>query len=173
MQPRSLKSQEILLPIRTRFIVLTFIVALALNLLPWGEISTLVRPDFIVLVLLYWTINQPRKVGMGAGWVLGLVMDVADGSLFGQHALAYTAVAFAALFLHRRIQMFPLWQQSLHVFPLLLFTLVIMLIVRLLAGAPFPGWAYFASSITGALVWVPVSLLLQMPQRRKPKTEPA
>ena len=91
--------------------------------------------------------------------------------LFGQHALAYTLMAYMAQILHRRLQMFSPWQQSLYVFGLLLISLVIMLVTRLAFGAAFPGPLYFASSVIGAVLWPSLSLLLRLPQHRKPRPD--
>ena len=150
----------------------TLLAGLTFNLLPWQGLLLLLRPDFIVLCLLYWCINQPRKIGLGAAWFLGLLMDVADGSLFGQHALAYTLVVYIALILHRRVQNFSLWEQALHIFPMLLLLQFLLLMIRLMAGVPFVDWSYFVPSLVGALLWPPLSLLLQLPQRWKLKPEP-
>ncbi len=77
------------------------------------------RPDFLALVMLYWCIQEPRYVGVGIAWVLGLVMDVADATVFGQHALAYAVLAYAAEYFRRRVLRFPLWQQAAQVAALL------------------------------------------------------
>ena len=98
--------QEILLPAKTGYIALTLIAALLLNLLPWSGYWLWIKPDFVALVVLYWCIEQPRKMGFVAAWLLGMFMDVADGTLFGQHALAYTILAYAGIVLHRRVRMF-------------------------------------------------------------------
>ena len=90
MADMRLAPQEILLPVRGSFIVVTLIAALLVNLLPWSGAALWIRPDFVALVVLYWCIEQPRKIGFLAPWLLGLFMDIADGSLFGQHALAAT-----------------------------------------------------------------------------------
>src|SRR5258708_15370925 len=95
-------SEEILLPVRPLYIAITLFVALMINLLPLTGWVLVLRPDFVALVLLYWGINQPRKIGFLPAWLLGLAMDVADGSLFGQHALAYSVMMFTAIALHRR-----------------------------------------------------------------------
>ncbi len=162
--------QEILRPAKTGFIVVTLIAALLLNLLPWAGWGLWVRPDFVALVLLYWCIDQPRKIGFGIAWVLGLLMDVGDGSLFGQHALAYTIVAYAGLVLHRRVQRFSTAPQALHVMALLLLNDVIVLLIRLAAGSDFPGYWYFAGSVIGGLLWPALSFLLKLPQR--PRFDP-
>ena len=103
-------------------------------------------------------------IGMGVGFVFGLLMDVGLGAAMGQHALAYVVLAYLANSLARRVLWFPAWQQALHVLPLLLLSQVLMVLVRLLAGAEFPGWAYFLSSFSSALLWMQLSLLLLLPQ---------
>jgi rod shape-determining protein MreD len=157
--------EEILKPATTGFIVFTLLVAVLINLLPWNGWGLWVRPDFVVLVLLYWCIDQPRKIGFGVAWLLGLIMDVSDGSLLGQHALSYTLVAYAGIALHRRVQRFSITPQALQVVPLLLINDVIVLLVRLAAGSDFPGYWYFFGSVVGGLLWPALSFLLKLPQR--------
>lgn len=168
--PRPLASQEILLPVKPSFIVLTLIGALLLNLLPWSGWGLWFKPDFVALVVLYWCIEQPRKIGFTAAWLLGLMMDVADGSLFGQHALAYSVIAYAGIVLNRRVLRFSLTPQVLHVIVLLLFNDLIVLGVRLLAGAEFPGYRYFMGSFVAGMLWPLLSALLKLPQH--PKSDP-
>ena len=117
MQPTH-ASRRILLPVRNWFIVLTLFLALVLNLVPFGRFPGI--PDWVALVLAFWCVHQPLKVGMAAGFVLGLAMDVADASVMGQHALAYVLLAFAAAGWSRRVLWFPLSQQALHVLPMFL-----------------------------------------------------
>lgn len=154
-------------PASGRFVILTLLVGLAANLLPWSPLAKLLWPDFIGLLLVYWITYQPRRIGLGTAWFLGLLMDIADGVLFGQHALAYTLMAYLTQILHRRIQMLSPWQQSLYVFGLILIALVIMLVIRLAFGAPFPGALYFASGVTSAVLWPSFAMLLRLPQHRK------
>lgn len=167
---QSMHPQELLLPVKPGVIIITLIAALLFNLLPWSGWALWLRPDFVALAVLYWCIEEPRKIGFFSAWSLGLLMDVAEGSLFGQHALAYSVLAYAGIALHRRVQRFSMAPQILHVVPLLLFADLIMLLVRMLAGADFPGYAYFLGSFTGALLWPVLSHLLKLPQR--PKTDP-
>lgn len=167
MSMRNIDPQEILLPVKPAFIVLTLFAALLLNLLPWSGYGLWVRPDFVALVVLYWCIEQPRRVGFLAAWLLGLLMDVADGVLFGQHALAYSILAYAGIVLNRRVRMFPLTLQVLHVIPLLLVNDAIVLLLRMAAGGEFPGFRYFLGTLLGGLLWAPVSILLKLPQRPK------
>ena len=156
---------EILLPVKPTFIVVTFVAAAMLNMMPWTGLAAWLRPDFVALVLLYWIIDQPRLVGFTAAFTLGLLMDVAEGALLGQHALSYTILAYAAIAFNRRVRMFSAVSQIVHVVPLLLVNDLVVLGVRLLAGAEFPGYRYFLGSVVAGALWPVVSLLLKLPQR--------
>lgn len=155
-------SRRILLPARTGFIVLTLLIALLLNMVPFGRLPGI--PDWVALTLAFWCIHQPLRVGMASGFFLGLAMDVADASVMGQHALAYVLLAYAAAGLSRRILWFPLSQQALHVLPLLLGTQVVMTLARMLGGAEFPGILWFLASVTATLLWHPITYVLLAPQ---------
>ena len=156
---------EILLPVKPAFIVATFIAAAMFNMMPWTGFVAWVRPDFVALVLLYWIIDQPRLVGFTAAFSLGLLMDVAEGALLGQHALSYTILAYAGIALNRRVRLFSVVSQVVHVLPLLLVNDLIVLGVRLLAGAEFPGYRYFLGSFVAGALWPLVSFFLKLPQR--------
>lgn len=158
-------------PASARFIALSFFAAFLLNLLPWQGAILWLRPDLVALLLLYWCTYQPRQVGMAAAWSMGLLMDVADGNLLGQHALAYVGIAYIALKFHRRILRFTPWRQALHIALLLLLGQGLMLLVRSAAGSGFVSWVYFLSGFSGALLWPGLLLLLQWLQRSKPKTK--
>jgi rod shape-determining protein MreD len=157
-------SQRILLPVRLSTIFASFALALLANFLPWRSVALV--PDFVALVLVFWCVRQPRLVGLGAGWLLGLLIDVGNGVLMGQHALAYALLAFASITLSRRILWFTLGGQALHVLALLLFSQGVAALVRLAAGADFPGWSLAVGPLAGALLWPVVTTLLLMPQRR-------
>jgi hypothetical protein len=88
-----------------------------------------------------------------------------DGTLFGQHALAYAFLAYAAEYFRRRVLRFPLWQQAVQVAVLLGLCAALVLLVRFVGGAPLPRWTYFVSPLVGALVWPLLSVALQRPQR--------
>ena len=161
MQPNN-TSTRILLPVRPWFIALSFIGAITLNCLPLGRFAAL--PDWVALTLAFWCVREPYRVGMATGFVLGLIMDVADAAVLGQHSLAYVLLAYGASVLSRRLLWFPLLQQALHIFPLLVVAQLAMVVARMLSGAAFPGWLYFASSIVGALMWTPLTYALLLPQ---------
>jgi len=156
--------QHILRPVRLSTIFLSFLAALLLNFLPWSDLRLV--PDFVALVLTFWCVRQPRLVGLGVAWTLGLLTDAGNGVLLGQHALAYSLLAFLAIWLSRRILWFSSVQQALHVAALLLAAQGVLVLVRLVAGAGFPGWAVVVGPLLGAILWPVLSWLLLMPQRR-------
>jgi rod shape-determining protein MreD len=162
------RPEEILLPVKPWFVVFTLMVGFLGNLLPLSGAVLAVRPDFLALVLLYWCIREPRLISVGIAWCLGLLMDVADATVLGQHALAYAVLAYAAEYFRRRVLRFPLWQQAAQVAVLLLLCAGLVLLVRVMGGAPLPRWTYAVGPLTGALLWPAVTVLLQWPQRPPP-----
>ena len=163
MQP-NFSSSRILLPVRPWFIYATLFAAFMANLMP-AEYAPFV-PDWLALALCFWSVREFRRVGMGTALLLGLAMDVADGSIMGQHALAYVLLAYTAASLSRRILWFPLLQQALHVLPLLFATQLLQVAARVMSGAEFPGWSIFVGPVIGGLLWVPGTYLLLLPQFR-------
>ncbi len=139
--------------ISLRAVFLSLLVALVLQLLPWAGFGLMLRPDFILLVTIYWLFRAPHVVNIGVAWLAGIVMDLITGGLFGQHALAYVVVAYFAVRYQRRLILFNSWQQAGYVFLLLLLSQVIVLVLKLLAGGEVPGWSYFLPSISGILLW--------------------
>jgi rod shape-determining protein MreD len=157
-------SRQILQPVRASTIVASFALALFLNFLPWRDLRLV--PDFVALVLVFWCVRQPRLVGLGVAWSIGLITDAGNGVLLGQHALAYSLLAFLSIWLSRRILWFGTGLQALHVGVVLLVTQAVALLVRLAAGNEFPGWPIVIGPLAGAILWPLVSWLLLLPQRR-------
>jgi len=156
--------QQLLLPASPLFIASSLLGALLLSMLsqqPW-------MPDVMALTLVFWTIHQPLRVGIGAAFCFGLVMDVQQAGLLGQHALAYTALSFLGIMIHRRVLWFPVPSQALQVLPLMMFAHLLEFLVRLVSGGGWPEWSYWLAPVLQALLWPLVSVLLLMPQRRAP-----
>lgn len=160
------RGDQLLLPANPLFILITLLLAVAFNLLPLGRSPAV--PDMLALTLAFWSVHQPRRVGVGISFFFGLVMDVHQGSLLGQHGLAYSLLAFAAIALHRRLLWFPVLQQSMQVLPLFIAAHLVSLIVRMIAGDLFPGWTYFIAPCLEAALWPFVTFALLAPQRRAP-----
>jgi rod shape-determining protein MreD len=158
------RPQYILQPVNPSFIAFSLAAAFLLNMLPWGRVPGV--PDFVALVLLFWNIHQPRKVGIGIAFCLGIVMDVHDASLLGEHALAYTLLSYGAITIHRRVLWMTLLAQIGFVMPLLVLAQIVPFVIRLLTGAAFPGWAYLVDGFVETALWPVASLLLLAPQKR-------
>jgi rod shape-determining protein MreD len=132
-------SDQLLLPVNPFFIAFTLLVALLLEMLPGGRHPA--APDLLALVLVFWSVHQPRRVGVGFAFAFGLVMDVHQGAVLGQHALAYTLLSYLAISVHRRVLWFSLPAQALHVLPVFFAAHAVAMVARLAAGGMFPGWA--------------------------------
>lgn len=163
MMPRG---SELLLPVNPLFIWFSLFLALSLNMLPWGRVAGV--PDFLAVALVFWNVHQPRRVGVGAAFVLGLLMDVHQGALLGQHALAYTLLSFFAITVHRRLLWFTVASQAVQVVPLFVAAHAVSLLVRMVAGAGFPGWGLLVAPALESLLWPIVAFVLLAPQRRAP-----
>jgi rod shape-determining protein MreD len=167
------RGQQLLLPANPIFIYLTLFFALLLdmvqNIALFGNANW--APELIAVVLLFWGIHQPLRVSIGLAFFFGLLTDVHQSSMLGQHALSFTAQGFFAVLIHRRILWFKLSSQSLQVFPIFLVGHLIELIIRMASGSPFPGWGLFLSPIIQALLWPIVSEILLAPQKRSPNPD--
>ena len=159
-------SDQLLLPANPFFIALSLLLAFGINLLPLGRHPAL--PDLLALVVVFWNVHQPRRVGVGAAFVFGLLLDVHEGALLGQHALAYTLLGFVATSIHRRLLWFSLPEQALQILPLFFAVHGLSLAVRMLAGGMFPGWWLLLAPVLEALLWPVATLVLLAPQRRAP-----
>lgn len=158
--------QPLLLPASPVFIWSSLILAMMLNMLPVGRIAWM--PDFLALVLVFWSVHQPLRVGVVAAFLFGLAVDVHQASLLGQHALAYTTLSFFAITIHRRLLWFTVPSQAVQVLPLFAAAHAIELAIRLLAGGAYPGYGILLAPVLEAALWPVVSVLLLLPQRRAP-----
>lgn len=158
--------EALLLPANPWFIGLSLLLALAVNRLPMGRMAAM--PDLLALALVFWAVHQPRRVGIVVAFAFGVVMDVHQGALLGQHALAYALMCFGAVAMHRRLLWFGLASQMLQVLPLFLLAQLVMLLVGLVSGGMFPGWSMWLAPLAQALLWPMATLLLLAPQRRPP-----
>lgn len=164
------KGQQLLLPANPLFIWGSLIAALLLNMLQnigfWGRAPWV--PDILALVLVFWSVHQPLRVGIGAAFVFGLCLDVHQAGLMGANALAYAVLSFFAITIHRRLLWFSVPSQALQVLPLFLAAQLIGLGAKMLAGGDFPGFSMFLSPVIESLLWPVASVLLLAPQRRAP-----
>jgi rod shape-determining protein MreD len=147
-------------------IAISFLVAFVLSILPVPAWAQPYRPDWVALVLIYWCVFVPGRVGVGTGWLAGLVLDVLYGSLLGNHALAKSVVAYVSHRLHLQLRVFPRWQQAIAVLALVALNNLVLLWVRSLAGAGSVKWSYWTSSVVSMLVWPWLFIILRDVSRR-------
>ncbi len=140
---------------------LTFLMAFALDILPMPQVVDRIRPDWLALVTIYWCMALPHRVNIGTAWTLGLLQDAARGALLGQHALGLAVVAFLAVRTHRRIRVFPLWQQALSVLMFMIIQQLIVFWISGMAGYPPDDWWYLAPALGSMLIWPWVFILLR------------
>jgi rod shape-determining protein MreD len=158
--------QPLLLPANPLFIWGSLLGAMLVNMLPLGRTPWM--PDLLALVLVFWSVHQPLRVGIGAAFLFGLAMDVHQAALLGQHALAYTALLFFAITIHRRLLWFTVPSQAVQVLPLFAAAHAIELTIRMIAGGVFPGWDLLLAPVLEGALWPVASVILLAPQRRAP-----
>ena len=146
-------------------ILLSFIVAFISSMIPLPQVLQLIRPEFVLIVLIYWCIALPNRVGVGIGWLAGLVFDVSSDALLGQHALTFALIAYLAIKLHQRIRVFPIWQQALTILVLMMFQATITLWIKGMLGDAPAFYIFIIPAISTALFW-PIGYLLMRQVRR-------
>ena len=164
IMPRA--ADQLLLPANPWFIGFTLLVALMADMVPVGRVAAM--PDVLAIVLGFWGVHQPRRIGVLWAFVFGLAVDVHDGALLGQHALAYSGLCFGAVMLHRRLPWFSVGAQAIQVLPLFFAAHVLALVVRMVVGGMWPGWGMLLAPVFEAALWPVASVLLLAPQRRAP-----
>jgi rod shape-determining protein MreD len=161
--------QQLLLPVNPLFVWGSLVVALLLDMLPLGRAAW--TPDVLALVLVFWSIHQPARVGIGAAFVFGIFMDVHQSAMLGQHALSYTMLSFFAIMVHRRLLWYSMVAQALQLLPLFALSHLIELAIRMIGGGVFPGWALLIAPAVETVLWPLVSVILLAPQRRTPEPD--
>ncbi len=146
-------------------IFITFLVAFILSMVPLPQMLQAIRPEFFIIVLIYWCIALPNRIGVGVGWITGLIYDVSMDSLLGQHALTFALIAYLAIKLHQRIRVFPVWQQALTIFVLMMFQGTITLWIKGMIGHAPPLSVFMLPAISTALFWPPVYILMRQVRR--------
>jgi len=146
-------------------IVTSFVIAFMLTIVPLPSWLSPLRPEWVAMVLIYWCIALPQRVSVGYGWLAGLFVDVLRGALLGQHALGLAVIAYLAVKLHRRIRVFPLWQQALSVMVFVALEQLLVLWVQGMIGQAREGWLYWAPSITSGVLWPWIFLTLRRARR--------
>lgn len=134
-------------------IYISLLIALLCQLFPWVGQGIILRPDFMLVVTIYWLLRAPHLCNIGTAWISGLLVDLATGSLLGQHALSFCFTAYVALSYQRRLVLFNKSQLLAYVFILLLIERVLILLLKLFTDNENPGLVYLVPIISGLLLW--------------------
>ena len=133
-------------------VIVSLLLAAVLAVVPVPEWATGVRPAWVPLVLIYWVIAMPHRIGVMTGWSVGLLLDALTGAVLGQNALGLALIAYIAYVLHLRIRVFPVWQQCLAILVLVgFYQLVSIMVMRAVQITPWTFW-YWASVLVSAVV---------------------
>ena len=147
-------------------IAMSFIIAIMLTALPLPDWAVNWRPDWVAVVLIYWCMAVPDRIGIFVAWFLGLLLDVQQGNILGQNALSMTLIAFLTINSYQRMRAYPLLQQAVLVcFYLLLYKLVMLLILVYL-GLNKSDWTYWMPAITSMLLWPWLFIILRDVRRK-------
>ena len=163
------RGQQLLMPVRPGFIALSIAIIFIVSLLPLGGLAWM--PDLLMVVLAFWAMHQPQRLGMGVAFVLGLCMDVQQTSMLGQHALAYVLVVYVGQRSSRRMMWFSPVTQALQILPVFAAVHVLQVLIRMAAGHMFPGFSVALAPLLEALLWPVASAVLLAPQRRAPDSD--
>ena len=161
--------QQLLLPVSPHFMWGSLFLALVIDMLPLGRIAWM--PDVLALAIVFWSVHQPTRIGIGVAFVFGLCMDVHQSAMLGQHALSYTMLGFLAIMIHRRLLWYPVASQALQLLPLFALSHLIELAIRMVGGGVFPGWNLMLAPALETALWPLASLLLLAPQKRTPEPD--
>jgi rod shape-determining protein MreD len=148
-------------------ITITVVLALILAIVPLPDAIVAARPDFLLLLVIYWSLSAPRIVGLTFAWLCGLAIDLLTGVLLGQHALAFLIVAFLTHKFQLRMRIFPIWQQTLTVLMLLALYQFVVFWIDGVIGEPVTTWARWIPVFTGALLWPVLVAVLDTWNRRR------
>lgn len=135
-------------------------IAVLLSLMPLPDAWRALKPFWLALVVVYWALEAPDRMGLGVAFALGVLGDLLTGSLLGEQALRLTVMAFIVLRLRARMRFFPMPQQALAVLALLVNDRIVMLMIRSFAGSTAADFTWWLAPVVGAMLWPWVFLLL-------------
>ena len=142
-------------------IAASFVVAFMLTALPLPDWAAPWRPAWVALVLVYWCLALPHRIGVVTGWSIGLLLDVMHGSLLGQHAFGLATVAYFVVIYHQQIRVYPLFRQALVIGSLIFIYSSSMLLIYNVFGSMHYGFKYLLTAITSALLWPWIFIVLR------------
>jgi rod shape-determining protein MreD len=141
-------------------VIVTILLAFMLMIMPLPDAVSSFRPDWIALILIFWAMTIPRSYSIGIAWMVGVVLDVAQGTLLGQHALALTVIIYVTVKFHLLMRVFPLSQLTATVFALLALYQFLLFWINGVAGVSAPAIEYWGPVVSGTIIWPILSMFL-------------
>jgi rod shape-determining protein MreD len=148
-------------------VTVTVVIGFIIAIMPLPDVLRPARPDFLLLLVIYWSLSAPRIAGLLFAWLSGLAIDVLSGTILGQHALAFLVVAFLTHKFQLRMRIFPIWHQTLTVFMLLALYQFVVFWIDGIVGPGITTWLRWLPVLTGALVWPVLVAVLDTWNRRR------
>jgi len=148
------------------YIILSLMLGLVLQMLPMPDWAQHYRPDWVALILIYWSMALPNRVGMWFAFIVGIIVDVSQAMLLGQHSLALVVIIFINVNLHQRIRVLPLHQQAFYVWILLSISQALIIWVEGTLGRSPTAITFFASPLIGMFIWPWVFIVLRDIRRK-------
>jgi rod shape-determining protein MreD len=142
-------------------ILTSLLVSLMLTIMPLPSWAVAWRPDWVALILLYWCIALPQRVGITSAWVVGIFEDILTDTLLGQHSLSLICLSYISVKLHRRIRAFPIWQQAVGVFALMLLSEILSVWIHSLLGAQHTDWSFSYPAFSSMFLWPWIFVMLR------------
>jgi rod shape-determining protein MreD len=134
-------------------VIVSIVIALMLTMMPLPDSVSAFRPDWVALILIFWAMSMPRSYSVGVAWIVGLFVDVTQGTLLGQHALALCAIAYITVKFHLLMRVFPLLQLTATIFALLALYQFLLFWINGVSGATAPAVSYWGPVLTGSMIW--------------------
>ncbi len=134
-------------------VIMTIVVALMLTMMPLPDSVSAFRPDWVALIMIFWALSIPRSYNVGAAWIVGIFVDVTQGTLLGQYALALCAVTYITVKFHLLMRVYPLLQLTATIFALLALYQFLLFWINGVAGVNAPAVSYWGPVLTGSLIW--------------------
>lgn len=145
-----------------RRILGSLMLAVLLEQMPWSGLALAMRPDFVLVGVLFWALHQPARIGFGTAFFFGLLADFQDGAVFGQHAIAYVVGVYLVLFLRMRLLQFDPFRQAAQLFPIFLTLQLVVLLIGWLAVNPPADLAMLLPVLSSTVLWYLVALFVRV-----------
>jgi len=148
------------------FIIISFGIAMLLTIMPLPDPILYFRPHWVLLLLIYWILVLPDRIGVLSAFIIGLLMDVLTATLLGQHALSFSIVAYLTLLIHQRVKVAPFWQQSFSILLLIFVDIIIGRWILGMSSRPIYEISYWVTPLISAIIWPWLFIILRDIHRR-------